>query len=60
MSKLYGYTSDEQGVRHAFLDQESSRVGMDEAVYMLGACASFASFLWRKHKSNEEQTPGQP
>ena len=26
-------------------------VGMDEAVFMFGACASFASYLWRKHNS---------
>ena len=48
-SKLYGYTSDEQGIRHALLDKPSANVGMDEAVFMLGACASFASYLWRKH-----------
>ena len=48
-SKLYGYTSDEQGVRHALLDQPQAKVGRDEAVFMLGACASFASYLWRKH-----------
>lgn len=46
---LYGYTSDEQGVRHSLLDQGQSNVGQDEAVFMLGACASFASYLWRKH-----------
>ena len=46
---LYGYTSNEQGVRHALLDQGQSNVGQDEAVFMLGACASFASYLWRKH-----------
>ena len=45
---LYGYTSNEQGVRHALLDQGQSNVGQDEAVFMLGACASFASYLWRK------------
>ena len=48
-SKLYGYTSDEQGIRHALLDREQASVGVDEAVFMLGACASFASYLWRKH-----------
>ena len=48
-SKLYGYTSDEQGVRHALLDQTKAQVGQDEAVFMLGACASFASYLWRRH-----------
>ena len=51
ISKLYGYTSDEQGVRHALLDKAQANVTIDEAVFMLGACASFASYLWRKHKA---------
>ena len=46
---LYGYTNNEQGIRHALLDQTDTKVGLDEAVFMLGACASFASYLWRKH-----------
>ena len=50
-SKLYGYTSDEQGIRHAHLNADQANVGMDEAVFMLGACASFASYLWRKHSA---------
>ena len=50
-NKLYGYTSDEQGIRHALLEKTSARTGMNEAVFMLGACASFASYLWRKHVS---------
>ncbi len=49
--KLYGYTSNEQGIRHALLDSEEARVGVDEAVFMFGACASFASYLWRKHSA---------
>ena len=52
LDKLYGYTSDEQGVRHSLLDQGESKVGQDEAVFMLGACASFASYLWRKHHAS--------
>ncbi len=52
-SKLYGYTSNEQGVRHALLDRTDARAGQDEAVFMLGACASFASYLWRKHVAGE-------
>ncbi len=52
-AKLYGYASNEQGIRHALLDQSNARVGMDEAVFMLGACASFASYLWRKHGAGE-------
>ena len=47
---IYGYTSDEQGIRHPLLDSEQARVGRNEAVFMLGACASFASYLWRKHQ----------
>ena len=46
-SALYGYASDEQGIRHALLDDES-KVTQDEAIYMIGACAAFCSYLWRK------------
>ena len=53
MIKLYGYTSDERGLRHPLLEREEANVGMDEAVFMLGACASFASYLWRKHAAGE-------
>lgn len=47
--KIYGYTCDEQGVRHPLLDKDAPSVTVDDAVFMLGACASFASYLWRKH-----------
>ena len=47
-NKIYGYTNDEQGIRHALLDDDKSNVGREEAVFMLGACASFASYLCRK------------
>ena len=50
-SKLYGYTSDEEGIRHSLLDRPESPAGRDEAVFMLGACASFASYLWRRHQN---------
>ena len=50
--KLYSFASDEPGIRHALKDQTEANVGMDEAVFMLGACASFASYLWRKHQAN--------
>ena len=46
-SNLYGYTSDEQGIRHALIDNPQPNVGQDEAVFMLGACASFSSYLAR-------------
>ena len=47
---LYGYTSDEQGIRHALIDKESPEVGLDETMFMLGACASFATYLVSKHQ----------
>ena len=50
-SNLYGYTSDEQGIRHALIDNPRSNVGQDEAIFMLGACASFSSYLARKRQS---------
>ena len=50
-SNLYGYASDEEGIRHSLIDDAASPAGQDEAVFMLGACASFSSFLWRKHRT---------
>jgi hypothetical protein len=43
---LYGYTSDDDGIRHAILDEPT--VGFDEAKYMLVSCSAFASFLMSK------------
>ena len=50
---LYGYTSNEQGIRHSLLDQDSAAVGLDEAMFMFGACASFAAYLAQKHRQAE-------
>lgn len=49
--KLYGYTSNEEGIRHSLIDESQANVGMDEAIFMLGACASFSSYLLRKYKA---------
>ena len=49
-SKLYGYTSNENGIRHALLDEGAADVDLDEAVFMFGACASFAAYLVNRHK----------
>lgn len=56
LEKLYEYTNEEGGIRHARLNEEASNVGQDEAVFMLGACASFASYLWRKHLGTASNT----
>jgi hypothetical protein len=47
-AKLYGYTSDEEGVRHAMLDGNGTRVDETDAIYMFGSCASFVTYLVRK------------
>ena len=44
--KLYGFTSDEGGIRHALLDDPN--VGFDEAKFMLVACSAFVNFLIAK------------
>ena len=49
-SKLYGYTSDENGIRHALLEEGAADVDLDDAVFMFGACASFAAYLVNKNK----------
>ncbi len=46
--RLYGYTSDEKGIRHALLESDNKDVGVDEALFMFSACAAFVSFLARK------------
>jgi len=45
--KLYGYTSDEGGIRHA-LTEESVDPHYSDAKFMLVACSAFVNFLWTK------------
>ena len=52
--KLYGYTSDEQGIRYSLLEKNAPDVGLDEAMFMFGACASFAAYLVNKHREAEK------
>jgi hypothetical protein len=37
-SNLYGFTSDEKGIRHALLDEPAAQVDETDAIYMLGSC----------------------
>lgn len=41
--KLYGYTSDEQGIRHAMMNEPN--ITQADARYMLLSCTSFANYL---------------
>jgi len=47
---LYGYTCEEQGIRHPLIAEGEANVGLDEALFMYGACASFAAYLVSKHR----------
>jgi hypothetical protein len=47
---LYGYSSDEAGIRHSLLEHDA-RVDMHDALFMLGACASFVTFLIGKARA---------
>lgn len=44
--KLYAYTSDEDGIRHALLDD--SDLSQEDALFMLVACSAFTNYLKTK------------
>ena len=58
--QLYGYTSDEQGIRHALLEKEAADVRLEEAMFMFGACASFAGYLTQKQRQIQEGGGSRP
>lgn len=41
--KLYGYTSDGDGIRHAMMDEPA--IAFEDALYMLASCSAFVSYL---------------
>jgi hypothetical protein len=43
--KIYGYTNAEEGIRHRLLDDSKARVDVHDAVFMIGACVSFITYL---------------
>lgn len=44
--KMYAYTSDEDGIRHAILDD--TVIDLADAKYMIVACSAFANYLTAK------------
>lgn len=44
--KLYGYTSDSDGIRHALLDE--SKLDLEDAMFMLVSCSTFINYLLTK------------
>ncbi len=47
-SAIYGYTSDEGGIRHSML--ESSKCDFEDAKYMLVSCSAFVNYLIEKSR----------
>jgi hypothetical protein len=50
-SKLYGFTSDENGIRHPLLEKDTAAVDETDALFMIGACSAFVSYLINKARS---------
>ena len=42
------YTNDEEGIRHALINAEESKVTLDEAVLMFSMSAAIAAYLAQK------------
>ena len=51
LSALYGYTNDERGVRHSLQD-DAAKVDETDAIFMLGACAAFVSYLLARSRGS--------
>ena len=49
-SAIYGFTSDEQGIRHPLLDKDAASVDEADAMFMIGACSAFVSYLIDKSR----------
>jgi hypothetical protein len=45
--KLYGYTSDANGIRHALMDEPN--LELEDATFMLVACSAFVSYVIAKY-----------
>ncbi len=51
IKSIYGYTSNEQGIRHPLLEKDAPNVDESDALFMLSACAAFVSYLVGKARS---------
>jgi len=49
--KIYGYTSDADGIRHALMDED--KLEFDDPKYMLVSCFAFINYLIAKSRKAE-------
>lgn len=47
LNRIYGYTSDANGIRHPIVGDDGPQAGEPEAIFMFGACAAFVTYLCR-------------
>jgi len=45
LNNLYGYSSDEEGIRHPLLSKGDAAVTEQDALFMLAVCAAFITYL---------------
>lgn len=45
ISKLYGYSSDEQGIRHSLVLDGDAKITERDAFLMLGLCSAFVTYI---------------
>ena len=48
---IYGYASDEKGVRHSLALDAAANVDEADALFMIGACSAFVSYLINKGRA---------
>ena len=53
LKKLHGY-ANQPGIRHGRQEGSTVNVGLDEAILMYGACASFAAYLAQKRQGKQK------
>ncbi len=49
-NSIYGFTSDEKGIRHPLTDDTVAKADETDALFMVGACAAFVSYLINKSR----------
>ena len=47
--RIYGWTSDEGGIRHAMMDED--HLQQEDAIFMMVSCSAFVNYLIRKFES---------
>jgi hypothetical protein len=48
---IYGFSSDQQGIRHPLLEKTAPDVDEADAIFMIGACSAFLSYLVSKSRA---------